>query len=256
MALFELIFVALGSFAMKKIYSILRQIVLMSGGLNTIIRKLFVCFILVTYSCSDEPYVLVEFSPVNYNLAEMPYDNLSEYNFFEGDIKDLNPVYCVIPYELISSLFTDYSIKNRFLWMPDGKTANYVSSSSVFDFPVGTVLIKNFSYKNVLPDLVSKNIETRLMIKKDSGWIFADYIWNQDQTEAEFSLDGSVVDITWLQNGVEKTANYRIPSASECLTCHKMSDLAIPNGVKPRNVETFVKRGRKKKRKTTRRRRR
>ena len=140
-ALFELIFVALGSFAMKKIYSILRQIVLMSGGLNPIIRKLFVCFILVTYSCSDEPYVLVEFSPVNYNLAEMPYDNLSEYNFFEGDIKDLNPVYGVIPYELISSLFTDYSIKNRFLWMPDGKTANYVSSSSVFDFPVGTVLI-------------------------------------------------------------------------------------------------------------------
>ena len=25
---------------------------------------------------------------------------------------------------------------------------------------------------------------------KDSGWIFADYIWNENQTEAEFSLDG------------------------------------------------------------------
>ena len=234
--MFELIFVALGSFGMQKTRGILRQIIFKLGGFKPILRKLLLCFILFTYSCSDEHYVLVEFSPVNYNLAEMPYDNLSEYNFFEGNIKDLNPVYGVIPYELISSLFTDYSIKNRFLWMPDGKTANYISSSSVFDFPVGTILIKNFSYDNILPDLVSKNIETRLMIKKDSGWIFADYIWNEDQTEAEFSLDGSVVDITWLQNGVEKTANYRIPSASECLTCHKMSDVAIPNGVKPRNI--------------------
>ena len=195
-----------------------------------------VFFAFANYSCSDEPYVTVEYSPVNYNLGEMPYDNLSEYNFFQGEMKDLSPVYGVIPYELISSLFTDYSIKNRFLWMPDGVTANYISSSDFFDFPVGTILIKNFSYENILPELSKKNIETRLMIKKETGWIFADYIWNEEQTEASFSLDGSIVDISWLEDGVEKTANYRIPSASECLACHKISDEAIPNGVKPRNI--------------------
>ena len=120
--------------------------------------------------------------------------------------------------------------------MPDGVSAEYISSSSVFDFPVGTILIKNFSYDDVLPEMISKNIETRLMIKKENGWIFADYIWNEDQTEALFSLDGSVVDISWLQNGEERNISYRIPSASECLTCHKISDGAIPNGVKPRNI--------------------
>ena len=83
-----------------------------------------VFFAFTNYSCSDEPYVAVEYSPVNYNLGEMPYDNLSEYNFFQGEMKDLSPVYGVIPYELISSLFTDYSIKNRFLWMPDGVTSH------------------------------------------------------------------------------------------------------------------------------------
>ena len=72
--------------------------------------------------------------------------------------------------------------------MPDGVTANYISSSDVFDFPVGTILIKNFSYENILPELSKKNIETRLMIKKETGWIFADYIWNEEQTEASFSL--------------------------------------------------------------------
>jgi len=198
--------------------------------------KLILCLAVVSYSCSDEAYVAVEYSPVNYDINEMPYENLSQYNFFQGELKNLDPVYGVIPYELISSLFTDYSIKNRFLWMPDGLSADYVSSSSVFDFPVGTILIKNFSYDDVLPEMISKNIETRLMIKKESGWIFADYIWNEDQTEALFSLDGSVVDISWLQNGEERNISYRIPSASECLTCHKISDGAIPNGVKPRNI--------------------
>ena len=203
--------------------------------MKKLISLLLLLFILCG-SCSDEPYEILEFSPVNYNIEDMPYVSLSEYNFFEGELKNLTPVYGVIPYELISSLFTDYSIKNRFLWMPDGASANYISSSSVFDFPVGTILIKNFSYDNVLPDLERKNIETRLMIKKESGWIFADYIWNEDQTEALFSLDGNIVNINWLQNGTERNINYRIPSASECLTCHKISDGAIPNGVKPRNI--------------------
>ena len=207
----------------------------MKGRIKVFLSKLLLFFAVVSYSCSDEAYVAVEYSPVNYNINEMPYENLSEYNFFQGELKNLDPVYGVIPYELISSLFTDYSIKNRFLWMPDGVSAEYISSSSVFDFPVGTILIKNFSYDDVLPEMISKNIETRLMIKR-SGWIFADYIWNEDQTDASFSLDGSVVDISWLQNGEERNISYRIPSASECLTCHKISDGAIPNGVKPRNI--------------------
>ncbi len=208
----------------------------MEDRIKIFLRTFLLCLVVVSYSCDDEAYVVVEYSPVNYNINEVPYENLSQYNFFQGELKNLDPVFGVIPYELISSLFTDYSIKNRFLWMPDGVSAEYISNSSVFDFPVGTILIKNFSYDDVLPEMISKNIETRLMIKKENGWIFADYIWNEDQTEASFSLEGSVVDISWLQNGEERNISYRIPSASECLTCHKISDGAIPNGVKPRNI--------------------
>ena len=81
------------------------------SGFKPIIRKLFLCFILLSYSCSDEPYVLVEFSAVNCNLSEMPYNNLSEYNFFEGNMKDLSHVYGVIPYALFSSELDIYSKK-------------------------------------------------------------------------------------------------------------------------------------------------
>ena len=112
----------------------------MKGRIKVFLSKLLLFFAVVSYSCSDEAYVAVEYSPVNYNINEMPYENLSEYNFFQGELKNLDPVYGVIPYELISSLFTDYSIKNRFLWMPDGVSAEYISSSTVLIFQLAPYL--------------------------------------------------------------------------------------------------------------------
>ena len=79
---------------------------LIKGRLKKFVVKILFSLMLISFSCSDEPYSPVEFSPVNYNLNEMPYDNLSQYNFFEGEMKNLTPVYGVIPYELITiSLF-------------------------------------------------------------------------------------------------------------------------------------------------------
>jgi uncharacterized repeat protein (TIGR03806 family) len=195
-------------------------------------------FSVLLYSCSkDEPYVDVELiSPVNYELAAMPYANLSDYNFFEGDLKNLNPVYGVVPYELINPLFSDFSTKKRFVWIPNNLSAVYIDDSSIFDFPIGSILIKNFFYENVLPEMQNKIIETRLMIKKDEGWIFAGYTWNNSQLEAVFNLDGSNVNLQWSDNGVVSEVNYRVPSASECFTCHKRSDKAVPIGVRPRNL--------------------
>ena len=172
----------------------------------------------------DEEYVHIAYSPVYFNLEAMPYSNLSEYNFFQQELKNLNPVYGVLPYDLINPLFSDYSDKKRFVWMPQEQTAYYIDDSEVFNFPVGTILIKNFSYNGVAPSNETKNIETRLMIKKNEGWIFANYVWNEEQTEA-VHLDN---------------VNYRIPSGSECITCHKVYDTSIPNGVKPKNInKTF-----------------
>ena len=47
---------------------------------------------------------------------------------------------------------------------------------SVLNLPVGAVLIKVFYYNNVQPSNSTKIIETRLMIRKASGWIFAEYM--------------------------------------------------------------------------------
>ncbi|MFN5830775.1 MAG: hypothetical protein ACK46R_08495 [Bacteroidota bacterium] len=42
------------------------------------------------------------------------------------------------------------------------------------------------------------------MIKKSTGWIFAEYVWNEEQTEATLQMDGSNIPISWNQNGTIK----------------------------------------------------
>lgn len=209
------------------------------------IRKLplilFITSILTFSSCGSDDdagnvYVPQPTSPVVFDIETVPYQNLSEYNLFEGDLNVHEPVYGVIPYEPINALFTDYAHKKRFVWMPDDVKATYDSDGTILNFPTGTMLIKTFYYDNVQPANVTKIIETRVMIKKSDGWIFANYIWNDAQTEATLDLTGGNVNIEWIENNITKSTNYRIPSESECFTCHKNGVDAIPIAVKPQNL--------------------
>lgn len=192
----------------------------------------------ITNNCATGN-VTVSVSPVStvvFDLGEVPYETLSEYNFFNGDLKDLNPTFGVLPYDLISPLFSDYAHKKRFVWMPDGTKANYDSDSKPLDFPIGAVLIKNFYYDNVQPSNTTRIIETRLMYLTAEGWEFAEYVWNDEQTEATFTESSSFVEIDWIENGQENSVNYKIPSRSECFTCHNKFGTPVPIGPKPQNL--------------------
>ena len=175
-------------------------------------------------------------SNVVFNLENMPFQTLSEYQLFEGNLKNLEPGFGVIPYTLNSSLFTDYAKKKRFIWMPNNTKAAYISDDVPLNFPVGTILIKNFYYDNVLPNNETRIIETRLMIRKNEGWVFANYVWNTEQAEASLDMDGSFVDLEWQDDTEVKSLQYRIPAGPECHTCHKVMEIARPIGPKPRNL--------------------
>ena len=180
-------------------------------------------------------------SPVVFDPAEVPYPNLSDYNFYEGPLADMKPVEGVLPYELNSSLFSDYAHKKRFVWMPEGVSAEYDGDEVVLNFDNGAVLIKNFYYDNVSPNNARRIIETRLLYKIDGDWHFADYIWNDEQTEATFSLEGGQTLVNWIdENGESRTVDYRIPSSAECLTCHKTNSLPVPIGPKPQNLNKSI----------------
>ncbi len=167
-----------------------------------------------------------------------PAAKLSDYQFFKGPLKNQEPAYSVIPYEPISALFSDYALKKRFVWMPNGQKATYVNAAEVLNFPIGAALIKNFYYENVQPGNTTFILETRVMIKKDSGWIFAEYIWNEEQTEAFLNETGDGVfrEITWIQNGTPITLNYNMPAESQCFTCHKKDGERILLGLEPKSL--------------------
>lgn len=193
-------------------------------------------------SCSDKDTEYVPVSPVTVDLTLVPYPKLSDYKFFEGDIKDQIPSLNVLPYEPASSLFTDYASKKRFIWMPLGTRAAYVADNKVLDFPVGTVLIKTFYYNTIQPGNVTKIIETRLMIRKEDKWHFYEYLWNDAQTDADLVTgtdftNGSSKTITFTKpSGEIITTDYRIPSDAECFACHKINEIGTPIGVKPQNL--------------------
>ncbi|MGH2667045.1 hypothetical protein [Flavobacterium sp.] len=209
-----------------------------------------ICFLLaslVFLSCSDDDDQY-EVPPVEVNLSKVPYQKLSDYHFFKDGMKDQDPVDGVLPFEPASSLFADYAHKKRFVWMPKGTHATYVSDDNPLNFPVGAVLIKTFYYNNVQPSNTTKLIETRLLIRHAAGWKAYDYIWNDEQTEAtlETTGNGVFIPITWTENGATKSINYKTPSQTECLTCHKINpthtengEITIPIGVKPQNLNTM-----------------
>lgn len=199
--------------------------------------SVFLCFIIFV-SCSSDNGEYEEIIPkVNFDINQVPYQTLSEYNFFQGELKNQNPISVVIPYEPISQLFTDYALKKRFIWLPENTSATYVNDYDILNLPEGAILIKSFYYDNVQPLGETKIIETRLMIKKPMGWVFANYKWNDEQNEANFTLEGSTVNnLEFIDNGITRTIDYEIPSESNCFTCHKKSGITRPIGIEPQNL--------------------
>jgi uncharacterized repeat protein (TIGR03806 family) len=198
---------------------------------------------LVTFMlcCSPDKSSVTPSAPddgISLDLSKVPYPRLSDYGFFAVPLKDQQTVAGVLPYQPASTLFTDYALKKRFVWMPSGKKAKYVSDGKVLDFPIGSVLIKTFYYDHVQPEQKTEIIETRLMVRKADGWIFAEYVWKPDQSDALLDMKGSYRDISWKNEaGTLFNAHYRIPSEVECFTCHKFNEQPIPIGPKPQNLD-------------------
>jgi uncharacterized repeat protein (TIGR03806 family) len=176
---------------------------------------------------------------VNLSPKGEPFKKLSDYNFFTGNQADLIPNEGVLPYELNSPLFSDYAKKARFVWMPEGKSANYRTGDMTVDFPVGAILIKNFYYENdeTNPTAGKKIIETRLLIHQKTGWEANSYVWNEDQTEALYDVVGDVKKVSWTNAEGEKQAvNYIIPNKNQCKGCHSYKQKLMPIGPKVRNL--------------------
>lgn len=194
-------------------------------------------FLIACESKKQEVVVLPE-QEMSVDLSSIGKAKLSDYGFFVGTLKDLSPTPDVIPYSLNSALFTDYAFKQRFVKIPQGKQARY-KPDDVFDFPQGTVLIKNFYYPTDFrkPTESIRILETRLLINEAGTWKTLPYIWNEEQTEAYLNVAGKSVDVTWTHyNGEVKNIKYSVPNMNQCKGCHLRGDKVMPIGPSARQL--------------------
>ena len=169
----------------------------------------------------------------------------------------------VVPYDLNTPLFSDYAHKLRTVWMPRGVAARYDADAS-FDFPVGTIISKTFYYP--LPtgarssNSVARTdaqpsgpiklanvrlIETRLLVRRESGWQAFPYVWNSGQTDADLARTGDAKPLQLVSDdGARESFTYVVPNENQCAGCHvvdlKTKQIA-PIGTKARHLNrTFA----------------
>ncbi|NNE39921.1 MAG: hypothetical protein HKN14_03260 [Marinicaulis sp.] len=188
------------------------------------------CFLVTACSADVKPVFHADENP----------ESLSDWGMvFEGD-GHLFVNEGVLPYDLATPLFSDYALKLRTLWTPDGKTVSY-DPDGPFDFPVGTVVTKTFYYPREndewdgvvtigeaprlsqmsLPLSKFQLVETRLLVRREAKWDALAYVWNEEQTDAVLKRTGDIKPMTLVRDDDEREAfAYLVPNVNQCAACH------------------------------------
>ncbi len=183
--------------------------------------------------------------PSQLDFNAFPLKNLSEYGFYEGELKDLKPAEGILAYEPIAPLFTDYAFKKRFVWMPKGTSADFdlKKPDQSFDFPEGSILIKNFYYPLDFKKSTGEKriLETRLLVKIKGKWEAYPYLWNEAQTDAKYKVTGAIIDVSWQnEQGERKNIKYAMPNKSQCKSCHFQEGKFTPIGPKLKQLNHAI----------------
>ncbi|WP_373489087.1 SO2930 family diheme c-type cytochrome [Blastomonas sp.] len=169
-------------------------------------------------------------APVAVNDAAITQDELprklSDFGFFNGPGTD-NPHLALIAYSLRTPLFSDYSEKQRLIYVPEGNIAAVRGDSRV-DFPVGSALIKTFGYGE---GAAFRPIETRVLLRRAGSWEALPYVWNADLSDADLKVSGTRVPVTVTKpSGEVKTISYAVPNKNQCKECHSVRGAVVPIG--------------------------
>ncbi|MEM7433196.1 MAG: hypothetical protein AAF351_14845, partial [Pseudomonadota bacterium] len=168
-----------------------------------------------------------------------PPNHLSEWGVLITQAGVLTPNDGVEIYDLNTPLFSDYAQKLRTIWTPQGTSVSY-TEEDVLEFPVGTIISKTFYYEKagargavVRADVeptrddngVSLDsheiIETRLLVRYDSGWKAYPYVWNSEQSDATFEIAGDLRSLNLVGEHDTQAMTYVVPDVNQCAGCHK-----------------------------------
>jgi uncharacterized repeat protein (TIGR03806 family) len=212
----------------------------------------------VTGSCTLNSEQAVNWSRL---ASGMPADNLSEYGLFQNPCDPTaNPSGSrSLEYDMSVPLFTDYSSKYRFVYIPENTQAvfaeNYANNALIdasnktldqknyadddmLQLPVGSVLVKSFAMPTedtAKRGIENENlIETRILIHRQNGWVVFPYLWNEEKTDAVYLNSGTSLEVSLQHKGEQLNFTYGVPAQPDCGTCHENAGNITPVGIKLR----------------------
>jgi len=161
--------------------------------------------------------------------GDIPYALLSDYQFFDGDMAEMVPAEGVIPFTVAAPLFSDNAGKGRFIVLPEGGTIE-VTEEDEWEFPVGSIVVKSFFFDTDRRDGPTAEdtriIETRLLEFSQDGLQSHIYVWNDEQTEAEYLRAGADVFVDYVDAaGAAQSQLYLVPDENACGSCHERDDV-------------------------------
>lgn len=177
---------------------------------------------LVACGSDDEPAPgLVRVNPAP---AGQPWATLAEWRLF-ADGRQAKPAERVVPFDVISPLWSDDTVKERYLYVPEGETIGYEDTAR-WKFPVGTILVKTFAYPIDARDLSlgRRLLETRLLVHEASGWTAHTYVFDETESSTSYTIAGATLEAAWIDEaGESRTHAYKVPDLNQCAQCHGLS---------------------------------
>lgn len=119
-------------------------------------------------------------------------------------------------------LWSDGGEKQRALWLPPGERID-ASVPDGYQPPVGSLLLKTFSFRTLASPTQPVAVETRVLRRLESGWDYAAYAWDEDGEDAEL-LDLRRPEPRPVLDDEGEVFDHSIPSRLECRQCHESSE--------------------------------
>ena len=106
-------------------------------------------------------------------------------------------------------LWSDGASKRRWVQLPAGATID-TTNVDAWEFPVGTRFWKEFQF-------AGRRVETRFLWRASAErWVFASYVWNEQQTKAILAPEAGVPNVAEVAPG----KFHSIPAVADCRACH------------------------------------
>ncbi|HUS26992.1 MAG TPA: Ig-like domain-containing protein [Kofleriaceae bacterium] len=126
----------------------------------------------------------------------------------------------LVPYDIVSPLWSDGALKRRWIGLPDNASMTLASNGS-WSAPVGSIIVKEFDIETTPGHPATRRpVETRFLINDaTSGWRGFSYRWNTAGTDATLQPADTAQTVNWtLDDGTAHPHVY--PSRQHCNSCH------------------------------------